>query len=64
MVENNLDMSNIDNEFEIVSVELDNDSVKLIERYITLHPELGHTTVKQYLEGLLQKNMRKILEEL
>lgn len=63
MVENKLDVSNNTEKFETVCVELDDDSIKFIERYIILHPELGYATVEQYLEGLFQINVNRILTE-
>lgn len=46
-----LDMPNRDERYETMSVEVNDDSVKFIENYITLHPEFGYKTVEQYLKG-------------
>jgi len=47
-----LDMNEKGERFKVVTVEVDYDSVAIIEELIKQQPELGCSSVKQYLERL------------
>jgi len=58
------DMDEKDEKFKVVTVELDYESIGIIEKLIKQQPELGCSSVEQYLEGLFQIKENEILEDL
>jgi len=61
---NALDMDEKDEKFKVVTVEIDYDSVGIIEKLIKQQPELGCSSVEDYLEGLFQRKGNETSEEL
>ena len=50
--------------FKVFTVEVDYESVGVIEKLIKQQPELGCSSVEDYLEGLFQIKGNEILEGL
>jgi len=57
-------MEDLDEKFKVVTVEVDYDSVAIIEELIKRQPELGCSSVKQYLERLFHIKANETSEEL
>lgn len=64
MGENKKNASDMDEKFKMVTVEIDYDSVAIIEELIKQQPELGCSSVEDYLEGLFQRKANEKLEDL
>ena len=54
----------LDEKFIVVTVEVDYDSVAIIEELIKQQPELGCSSVEDYLEGLFHTKENETSEEL
>ena len=54
----------LDEKFKVISVEVDYDSVGIIEKLIKQQPELGYSSVEGYLEGLFHIKENEISKEL
>jgi len=54
----------LDEKFKVVTVEVDYDSVAIIEKLIKQQPELGRSSVEDYLEGLFHTKENETAEGL
>lgn len=59
-----LDMDEKEEKFKVISVEVDYDSVGIIEKLIKQQPGLGYSNVEGYLEGLFHIKENEISKEL
>ncbi len=57
-------MEELDEKFKVVTVEVDHDSVGTIEELIKQQPELGCSSVEDYLEGLFHTKENETAEGL